>query len=262
MDDIKGLIENEMRLQELQKQRFLRNLQKLPTGRLAQRRGYYYRRDNVEGKARETYILKSNKQLIEQLQTRAYIEKATAVIEANTSAMREFLKKYKNFDPLSIRELLGKTYQMLPEKCYTLCGIHDYDHWDEEVFLSNPFYSENLTMTTIKGEKVRSKSEIDIANQLFLNGIKYRYECQCQVGATTFFPDFAILAPKDYKIYYWEHFGMTNNESYMEKADRKLAEYKAHGIVPWKNLIVTYDDESGNLNSKIISNIIDVFFKS
>ncbi|MGF6376668.1 hypothetical protein M2140_001745 [Clostridiales Family XIII bacterium PM5-7] len=261
MEDIKGIIENEIRLQGLQRERFTKNLKGLPTGQLVMKSKYYYKRETRNGITTETYIPQGNQQLIEQLKTRAYMEKAIITIDSNLLAMRAFLKKYRNFDPLAIQEKLGKAYEMLPEKAYSLCGIHSEKYWNEEDYLSNPYHGEFLTMTTIKGGKVRSKSELDIANQLYLNGINYRYECECVIDATVFFPDFAVLSAKDFRVYYWEHFGLTANEGYMAKADEKLTSYREHGIVPWKNLIVTYDDANGNLDSKIISNIIDVFFK-
>ncbi|MCQ4635662.1 hypothetical protein NE619_02885 [Anaerovorax odorimutans] len=38
----------------------------------------------------------------------------------------------------------------------------------------------------------------------------------------------------------------------MKRHKWKLAMYEKAGIVPWKNLIVTYDDENGNLDARII----------
>lgn len=34
----------------------------------------------------------------------------------------------------------------------------------------------------------------------------------------------------------------------MRHHKKKLADYENVGIVPWKNLIVTYDDEDGKIN--------------
>ena len=121
---------------------------------------------------------------------------------------------------------------------------------------------KTLRMKIRKGHKVRSKSELDIANQLFLNQITYRYEPQILIGGKVFYPDFEILKVPEQKIFYWEHLGMMGQPEYREHAEYKLEEYRKAGIVPWKNLIITYDDENGGLDSKTISKIIDVFLKS
>lgn len=50
------------------------------------------------------------------------------------------------------------------------------------------------------------------------------------------------------EIIYIEHCGLTNDRDYMRHHKKKLADYENVGIVPWKNLIVTYDDEDGKIN--------------
>lgn len=49
----------------------------------------------------------------------------------------------------------------------------------------------------------------------------------------------------------WEHCGLVGDPSYMFKHKRKLEQYEEYGIVPWRNLIVTYDDEKGNIDGRI-----------
>ena len=56
--------------------------------------------------------------------------------------------------------------------------------------------------------------------------------------------------------FYWEHCGLTSNSQYMSHHKWKLDIYEEMGIVPWKNLIVTYDDENGNLNIPLIESEI------
>lgn len=51
---------------------------------------------------------------------------------------------------------------------------------------------------------------------------------------------------------YWEHCGRTDDVPYMKRHKWKLAIYEKAGIVPWRNLIVTYDDENGGMNSRIL----------
>ena len=262
MEDIRGIIENEKRLQEMQKQTFEHRLRKLPQGKLVMKNGYYYKRDYNANGREEFYIPGSKQLLIDQLKERGYLEKSIRQIETNLLAMERLLEKYQNYDPLSVLPKLGKAYQMLPEECYALCGISSPENFENENQERNFYLQEHLKMITIKGHKVRSKSELDIANQLFLNQITYRYEPQILIGGKVFYPDFEILKVPEQKIFYWEHLGMMGQPEYREHAEYKLEEYRKAGIVPWKNLIITYDDENGGLDSKTISKIIDVFLKS
>ena len=65
-----------------------------------------------------------------------------------------------------------------------------------------------------------------------------------------FSPDFTIFHRGE--LFYWEHCGLVGNPRYMKHHKWKLDMYERAGIVPWKNLIVTYDDETGNLDSRMI----------
>ncbi|MCI8609744.1 MAG: hypothetical protein HFE73_08885 [Firmicutes bacterium] len=42
----------------------------------------------------------------------------------------------------------------------------------------------------------------------------------------------------------------------MERHKWKLSMYEKAGIVPWKNLIITYNDSQGNINMKIVESEI------
>ena len=58
------------------------------------------------------------------------------------------------------------------------------------------------------------------------------------------------------QIIYWEHAGMMHIEEYRLRHKQKMEVYESAGIVPWKNLIVTYDDEAGNLDIRIVESEI------
>ncbi len=65
---------------------------------------------------------------------------------------------------------------------------------------------------TLKKEKVKSIAEVEIANFLFLNGVKYEYEATYPFPTSdathrAYHPDFYL---PDYNIYI-EHFGINKN---------------------------------------------------
>ena len=129
------------------------------------------------------------------------------------------------------------------------------------VKVGNKFYEDSLIHRTTRGELVRSKSEVIIADHLFSNGIEYDYEPEVTVDGRKFRPDFIAYDPDDDDIFwYWEHVGMPTDPDYMERWKEKLAYYNAHGIKEGVNLIITSDGDNGSLDSKEIDSLIKETF--
>ncbi|KAB8033419.1 hypothetical protein [Fluviispira multicolorata] len=98
------------------------------------------------------------------------------------------------------------------------------------------------------GLKVRSKSEVFIAEKLFENKIDFEYELALSADGKTYYPDFTIKLGK--KTYYWEHFGMLSDEEYYKKTKIKIIWYEKN--FP-KKLIMT--EEGHDLFPKICTEI-------
>lgn len=91
-----------------------------------------------------------------------------------------------------------------------------------------------------------------IRDHLYQHNLHYKYEAELLLEGITFHPDFTIMRKSDGRLIYWEHCGMVNDQRKIEAHKRKLAVYERNGIVPWKNLIVTYDNEDGGINARLI----------
>ncbi|WDU78840.1 RecQ family ATP-dependent DNA helicase [Lysinibacillus sp. G01H] len=101
--------------------------------------------------------------------------------------------------------------------------------------------------TTEKGDKVRSKSEVIIANALFNKNVPYEYEkALLTPNGKQMSPDFTIKLNE--KTYFLEHIGMLNNEQYSE---RWLEKRKLYDEYYKENLLITY--ESPNLATDILT---------
>ena len=120
----------------------------------------------------------------------------------------------------------------------------------------NQSHPEHLLHKSLSGEKLRSKSEVIIANALYMNHIPYRYECELTFGDVSLHPDFTILHPVTFEIFYWEHFGMMDVPAYRESTYQKLRLYGEHHIYPGDRLITTYESETSPLDSEKIQKII------
>ena len=114
----------------------------------------------------------------------------------------------------------------------------------------------------MKGELVRSKSEVIIANMLYSQGIEYEYEQLLDLGEDgKRIPDFTIDDAESGLKFYWEHCGMMNDAAYREHWEAKKALYEKHDIIEGINLIVTYDSVNGGIDSKHIQELIDKYLK-
>ena len=92
--------------------------------------------------------------------------------------------------------------------------------------------------TTTKGDLVRSKSEVIIANLLHQHGIFYEYEKDLYYdGNQRLSPDFTLIV--NGKEYYWEHLGMIGKEDYDARWLKKQAIYQQH--FP-NQLLITYEN--------------------
>jgi hypothetical protein len=131
------------------------------------------------------------------------------------------------------------------------------------------FLEERLIHNTARGELVRSKSEVIIANLLHAKTIDYAYEQELVLGGvpTNKFPDFTIEDDNTGEIYYWEHLGMLGDRGYKRRWDEKEQWYRDNDILPYDagggpngTLIITRDDPKGGIDSLDINRLIEEVF--
>lgn len=94
------------------------------------------------------------------------------------------------------------------------------------------FLDQHLLHRTSRGELVRSKAELAIAEKLIAMGVSYVYEQPLQLGGKTRWPDFTIEDDASGLTYYWEHLGLLSDPAYADRWAAKRAAYLADGIVP------------------------------
>ena len=124
---------------------------------------------------------------------------------------------------------------------------------------------EGLIHRTERGDLVRSKSELVIADKLHARGVEYVYEQPLAIGeGRVRYPDFTIADHARGVTYYWEHLGLLNDPGYRARWERKRAEYFAAGIQsheagggPEGTLIETCDDPRGGLDAAALAELID-----
>ncbi|MBO4332529.1 MAG: AAA family ATPase [Paludibacteraceae bacterium] len=134
------------------------------------------------------------------------------------------------------------------------------DYKPQIVEVNGKFYDDKLINRTASGIMVRSKSEVVIADALYHNGVEFEYEAKLTLDGHDKYPDFTIEDNESGKRWYWEHCGMMNDPHYKQRWEEKKKFYEKHGIKEGVNLIVTYDDENGSIDSAVIEQIIKDHF--
>lgn len=113
------------------------------------------------------------------------------------------------------------------------------------------YFEEKLIHKTIRGEMVRSKSEVIVANILDMMKIEYLYELPLNTSCKNYIPDFTLRYQG--KTAYLEHLGMLRDKSYKKSWNEKRANYEAIGISETLgNLIITEDGLDGSLDATLI----------
>ncbi len=130
--------------------------------------------------------------------------------------------------------------------------------WMEQTYEPMGFEKDAPEYYSDNGLRVRSKSEIIIANLLEKYGVPFKYEFPLQLGKRgTVRPDFFCLNVRTRKEYIWEHFGMMDDENYAQKNVQKINTYAENGFHAGINMIMTFETSLIPVNSIIIKKMIE-----
>ena len=241
-----------------------KRLKKSPVGtlRTSKCRGkvqYYHRMAPSERVGK--YIPYSNKNLAAMLAQKDYDKKLLKSICAEMKAIEICLDKL----PVNCAEDIYLLLSETRKKLVTPAEETDesfVSRWESVSYKGKDFSSDFPEYLTDKGERVRSKSEMIIANMLAKEGIPYRYEFPITIhNVGIVYPDFTVLNVRLRKEYIWEHRGKMDDPEYAAKAINKENAYNLSGFYQGDNFIITNETKSDPLNVRILHGIIDHFFK-
>ena len=202
------------------------------------------------------YLNKKDKRLIEQLTQKEYITKALREARSEMKVLMKTLRSYPD-------KVIEDVYESLPEerRRYVkplVTGDEQYAaKWQAEPFKPKPFKKGAPEFYTLKGERVRSKSEVIIADRLFIRGIPYKYECPLKAGKDVIHPDFSILRMSDRKVLYHEHCGKMSDPDYTKDIPDRINKYARSGIFQGERLFLTFESADYPLDVKILNELIE-----
>jgi ATP-dependent exoDNAse (exonuclease V) alpha subunit len=151
----------------------------------------------------------------------------------------------------NIRQLLkysGDLHSILAKRCTDLFADPKF------IGLSEGWYEEAKIHKTKRGDMVRSKSEVIIANELENAGLDWHYENDNQfveINGKKLLPDFVIHHKG--KTYYWEHLGLLEKAKYRKNWEEKEKCYLSRDDIVLK---VTRDKQNGAINTENVIAVI------
>jgi ATP-dependent exoDNAse (exonuclease V) alpha subunit len=162
---------------------------------------------------------------------------------------------------VDLQRLSGEHYSGTAARLTNLFGP------PKPVLVGKRFLEDGLIHRTARGEAVRSKSEVIIANLLHDKGIDYHYEQPLEINGVAKYPDFTIEDDDTGETYYWEHLGMLHDRDYRDRWEEKRAWLKEHGILPREEgkgqrgtLLWTQDSMNGGIDSEAVARLIHEVF--
>ena len=244
-----------------------------PEGRLVSAKKYkdhyaFYMERVEQGKRVRKGITKQPR-LVEALARKEFLRKVIPALDRNIALLQKTIDKYEPCQPQEIIESLSTAYGNVPEHCFFNPSVDlvnlslDMEEeqrikahwaWGQQSYEASDYLPEGRTIITSRGQRMRSKAEVMIAEKLYEYGIPFRYEQEVVLDGVTLHPDFTFEGA-DGSEFYLEFCGMMDDERYVENHKRKVAMYQAADIVPWKNIIYVYA-RGNELDMRQIDSII------
>ena len=192
---------------------------------------------------------------------KGYYKKVRPLIEKQIQLLEYFQMQYE-------QHKIDNAYDDLPNRRRALITPvsvsvkEQIRRWENENYETNEKYMENMIYETDRGEMVRSKSELIIAN--ILNKSKkllYKYERPLELikegRVQVLYPDFTILNVNTGKMIYWEHAGLMDDSMYASQFVNKINTYFDNDIIVGINLVITYETRNNPLNIKYVRKNIE-----
>lgn len=221
----------------------------------------YYKRSRNSKKNKGEYIPKANIDVACDLARKKYYSVLADFFDCCHSLLSRVDSDCNIANVEKCFEKQGNGRQRLLKAVY-LSDDEYAKKWSALPYHGLEFFDDSPSLFTAKGERVRSKTEVIIADMLNRLNVPYRYEFPLRLSnGKVVYPDFTCLNLRTREEFLWEHFGMMGDEEYLEKMLKKLDDYSAEGFVIGKNLICSMESASHSVNQKQIEQMIRLFLK-
>lgn len=239
------------------------NIASRPTGRLLLYRQRGVLRAYLVDEGTRKYLGKKELQLMKDLSQKQYESILLEDAVKEKTELTDFLQKYSSLKATP-EKAIGRMNSYVRDLVTVGQSVEDEQiiQWKRNPF-TQAMKTENHIFETMSKDLVRSKSEVLIADRLFVAGIPFRYEQSLRLktkhNVYQFYPDFTILNKRTGVVFYWEHLGMVGDRSYCIENLQKLDIYAQFNIIQGKNLIISYECDGKPLSTTFVNRMIKEF---
>ena len=132
--------------------------------------------------------------------------------------------------------------------------------WLAEPYKIKPFEEGAPEYHSTDGTRVRSKSEIILADIFDSYPIPRKFECPVKLyNGKIIHPDFTLLNVRERKEFIWEHFGRADDPGYMRYNVTRLNALIRSGFIPGINMIMTFETGETPLDTNTVKALIEEF---
>ena len=239
----------------------------------------YFNARTVDGRYLRKDIT-SHENEIKALARKGFLGRMIKLMRADLRKLQQLTRDFQTFEVNEIISSMASVYKTLPSDWLTqYAGYNDHQNisfapvltaggndqasermkihraWAEAPYDSSRFREEEKNKVTYRGLRMRSKSEVMIAEMLYQYGVPFRYEQVLMLDGKTFAPDFTFQDAM-LELFYMEYCGMMGDPEYVKRHMWKRDIYEQNGIVPWENIYYIYEN-NGDINMQEIRHFIE-----
>ena len=263
------------------------------------RGGFQYFQVTSKTGRKGRFIRDEEKSLASELAQRDYDKKILVELQKQRSILEKCLAQYDASLVDNVYAQLHPARQVLVKPLVS--SDEDFvKQWSAVEYAGREFDADTPMLVTARGERVRSKSEIMIADALFRRGIPYRYEfphelhyvgwesvvnedshakrrnadgkrvgknsglgkfrSQKRKERLVVYPDFTCLNVRTRQEFVWEHFGLIDVPEYCQNMASKMELYMMNGFCMGKNFLMTSETHDRPLSSMMVEAVLDRYF--
>ena len=244
------------KIEEVKKQ----SIKKAPVGKLhiAKRgkyRAYYIRKasKDISGE----YIKRENINLAYQLAQTEYDEKLIEHISNELNVIDGYINDVRVIENIS----LNNEDKNCMVNTISVSDIEYIEKWKSVEYKGKGFENTESEFYTANNERVRSKSEVMIADALCRMGVPYRYEYPVTLNnGAIIYPDFYCLNVRKRHPVIYEHFGLMDVSDYVSNVILKLYSFESNGLRLGEDYIFTMETSAHPLSTKMVNEMICKYF--
>ena len=257
MDDFLALELNKRKefLERIVREKTAALAQSGPEGRLrcVDRNGkpeYYWRRDSKD--VTGSYIAVGRREFAAALAQRNYDQSVLNFAKEELQLISQLAKKRT----LHSVEGIYTEYGLARKALVNPIWVPDDEfvtNWLKKEYRKKGFKEGDPEYYTKQGDRVRSKSEILIADILTDLQVPYLYEYPIYLNSRGWvWPDFTVLNVRTRMVRYWEHLGKMGDADYCARNLEKMLDYERSGYFPGTHLIITHETEERPVDTRLL----------